>query len=192
MARVLAKFVAMAPLNTGTSRNDQATKDLFISNQLAFHTVGPWVNPTYAEAAKSGLKYDFVLIPGDEPGKFGGIRNYEMIGVAPGPNADLAFEFAAFLTEKAQMTRWAKLLSRYNANAAAMADPEVAALPLIKVSVAAAHGAMDLAAPYFVDAVPSCYNSTVIDYAAATADGDHTPEEGAAEMIAELNDCLAE
>jgi multiple sugar transport system substrate-binding protein len=193
MAEVLQKFVDMVPLNSGTSRNDQATKDLFISDQLAFHTVGPWVNPTYEEAAKSsGLNYDFVLIPGDEPGKTGGVRSYEMIGVAPGENQELAFEFAAYVTEKDQMARWAKLLSRYNANAAAMADPDVTSLPLIKVSVDAARGAMEVAAPYFVDSVPSCYNSTVIDYAAATADGEYTPEEGAQEMIAELNDCLAE
>ncbi|MET3925742.1 ABC transporter substrate-binding protein [Devosia sp. 2618] len=192
MTKVLQKFVDMVPLNTGTSRNDQATKDLFISNQLAFHTIGPWVNPTYAEAAKtSGLKYDFVLIPGDTAGKTGGVRSYEIVGVAPGPNEDVAFEFASFITEKTQMARWAKLLSRYNANAAAMADPEVSALPLIKVSVEAAHGAMNLAAPYFVDSVPSCYNSTVIDYASATSDGEYTPAEGAKEMIAELNDCLA-
>lgn len=192
MTKVLQKFVDMAPLNSGTSRNDQATKDLFISNQLAFQTIGPWVNPTYEEAAKkSGLKYDYVLIPGDQPGKTGGIRSYEMIGVAPGPHAKLAFEFAAYITDKAQMARWAKLLSRYNANAAAMAEPEVAALPLIKMSVAAAHGAMDLAAPYFVGSVPNCYNSTVIDIASATADGKNTPEQGAKEMISQLNDCLA-
>jgi multiple sugar transport system substrate-binding protein len=193
MTKTLGKFVDMALLNSGTSRNDQATKDLFISNQLAFHTVGPWVNPTYEEAAKtSGLKYDFVLIPGDEPGKTGGIRSYEMIGVAPGPNEDLAFQFAAYITEKNQMARWAKLLARYNANAAAMADPEVAALPLIKVSVDAAAGAMDVAAPYFIDTVPSCYNSTVIDIASATADEEYSPEEGAEMMISELTDCLAE
>jgi multiple sugar transport system substrate-binding protein len=192
MTKVLQKFVDMAPLNSGTSRNDQATKDLFISNQLAFHTVGPWVNPTYEEAAKtSGLKYDYVLIPGDQPGKTGGIRSYEIVGVAPGAHADLAFEFAAYVTEKAQMARWAKLLSRYNANAAAMAEPDVAALPLIKVSVDAAHGAMDIAAPYFVSSVPNCYNATVIDIASATADGNDTPEQGAREMIAQLNDCLA-
>ncbi|MDB5587160.1 MAG: carbohydrate transporter substrate-binding protein family [Devosia sp.] len=193
MTKVLQKFVDMAPLNTGTSRNDQATKDLFISNQLAFHTIGPWVNPTYEEAAKSsGLKYDFVLIPGDTAGKTGGVRSYEIVGVAPGPNEEVAFEFASFITEKTQMARWAKLLSRYNANAAAMADPEVSALPLIRVSVEAAHGAMDLAAPYFVDTMPSCYNSTVIDYASATTDGEYTPAEGAKEMIAELNGCLAQ
>ena len=191
MTKVLQKFADMAALTSGTSRNDQATKDLFISNQLAFHTVGPWVNPTYEEAAKtSGLKYDFVLIPGDEPGKTGGIRNYEIVGVSPGPNMDIAFEFATYITEKQQMVRWAKLLSRYNANAAAM--DEVSDLPLIKMSVEAVRGAMELAAPYFIDAVPSCYNSTVIDYASAAADGDYTPEEGAQEMIAELNSCLSQ
>lgn len=193
MATVLQKFVDLVSLNSGTSRNDQATKDLFISNQLAFHTIGPWVNPTYAEAAKSSdLKYDFVLIPGDTAGKTGGIRSYEIVGVAPGPNEDIAFEFAAYITEKNQMARWAKLLARYNANAAAMADPEVSALPLIKVSVDAAGGAMDVAAPYFVDSIPSCYNSTVIDYASATADGEYTPAEGAKEMVAALNECMAE
>jgi len=192
MAKVLQKFVDMGPVNSGTSRNDQATKDLFISNQLAFHTVGPWVNPTYEEAAKtSGLKYDFVLIPGDQPGKTGGIRSYEMIGVAPGRHADLAFQFAAYITEKAQMARWAKLLSRYNANSAAMAEPDVAALPLIKKSVEAAHGAMDVAAPYFVDSVPNCYNAAVIDAAATTADRKNTPEQGAKGLISQLNDCLA-
>jgi multiple sugar transport system substrate-binding protein len=193
MTKVLQKFVDMKGLNSSTSRNDQATKDLFISNQLAFHNIGPWVNPTYEEAAKtSGLKYDFVLIPGDTAGKTGGIRSYEMIGVAPGPHADLAFEFATYITEKNQMARWAKLLSRYNANAAAMADPEVSALPLIKVSVEAAHGAMDVAAPYFIGSVPSCYNSTVTDVASATADGEYTPEAGAKEMVKQLNECLAQ
>ena len=193
MTKVLQKFVDMKPLTSGTSRNDQATKDLFISDQLAFHTVGPWVNPTYEEAAKtSGLKYDFVLIPGDTAGKSGGIRSYEIVSVAPGKNTDIAFEFAAYITAKEQMTRWAKLLSRYNANAAAMADPEVSKLPLIEASVRAAHGATDVAAPYFQGTVPSCYNSTVVDYASAVADGEYEPADGAEQLIAELNECLAE
>ena len=58
-AKALQLFVDMKPLTSGTSRNDQATKDLFITNQLAFHVVGPWVDPTYRQAAQdSGLKYD--------------------------------------------------------------------------------------------------------------------------------------
>ncbi|RWR25917.1 extracellular solute-binding protein [Sinirhodobacter populi] len=192
MTKVLQKFVDMAPLTSGTSRNDQATKDLFISNQLAFHTTGPWNNPSYEAAAQaSGLKYDFTLIPGDTPDKKGGIRSYEIVGVGPGPHQDLSWEFAAYITDEAQMARWAKLLARYNANAAAMAEPDVASQPLIKASIAAAAGAMDVQPPYFQDSVPSCYNSTVIDIVSATADGEFTPEDGAKEMIGELNDCLA-
>ncbi|RAZ82793.1 ABC transporter substrate-binding protein [Cereibacter johrii] len=192
MTSVLEKFVAMQPLTSGTSRNDQATKDLFVTNQLAFHTIGPWVNPTYVEAAEnSGLKYDFVLMPGETADKHGGIKNFEIVGVAPGENLDLAFEFATYITAKEQMARWAKLLSRYNSNAAAMAEADVAALPLVARSVEAVEATMDVSPPYLIQPVPACYQSTVVDYVSATADGEFTPEEGAEEMIAELNDCLA-
>lgn len=192
MARTMQMFVDMAPMNSGTSRNDQATRDLFITNQLAFHVVGPWVNPTYAQAAAdSGLKYDFVLVPGAKEGDHGGIKSYEFVSVAPGPNREIAWKFATYITEKNQMARWAKLLSRYNANAAAMADPEVTALPLIVKSVEAVKYAMDVMPPYFVGAVPNCYRSIMTDMASAVADGEYTAEEGADELIAELNDCLA-
>ncbi|NDW04499.1 ABC transporter substrate-binding protein [Jiella pacifica] len=191
-AKVLQLFVDMAPLNSGTSRNDQSTKDLFITNQLAFHVVGPWVNPTYEQAAKeSGLKYDFVLVPGMKEGEHGGIKSYEIVGVAPGDHQKIAFEFAAYITEKNQMARWAKLLSRYNANAEAMADPDVAALPLIEKSVQAVKYAVDVMPPYFEGAYPNCYRSIVTDNAAMVADGDASPEEGAKELVEELNDCLA-
>ena len=192
MTEVLQMFVDMVPYNSGTSRNDQATKDLFIANQLAYHAIGPWVDPTYRQAAENGLNYDYVLLPSVRDGDHGGIKSYEIIGVAPGDNQEIAFEFAAYITEKQQMLRWAELLSRYNANAAAMADPAVAKLPLIARSVESVKYALDTTPPYFVQTVPNCYLSTVIDYASATADGEFTPEEGAEEMIEELNDCLAD
>lgn len=192
MARTMQMFIDMASVNSGTSRNDQATRDLFITNQLAFHVVGPWVNPTYAQAATdSGLKYDFVLVPGATADDPGGIKSYEFVSIAPGPNREIAWKFASYITEKNQMARWAKLLSRYNANAAAMADPEVTALPLIVRSVEAVKYAMDVMPPYFVGAVPNCYRSIMTDMASAVADGEYTAEEGAEELIAELNDCLA-
>ncbi|WP_425052832.1 ABC transporter substrate-binding protein [Psychromarinibacter sp. S121] len=193
MAKTLEIFVDMMEVGSGTSRNDQATKDMFISDQLAFHAVGPWVDPTYREAAEtSGLNYDFVLLPGVGEREHGGIKSYEIIGVAPGENQEIAFEFAAYVAEKNQMLRWAKLLSRYNANAAAMADPEVSDLPLIAQSVESVKYALDTKPPYFVGAVPNCYSSIVIDYSAAAADGDMEPAEAAEEMIAELNECLAD
>jgi multiple sugar transport system substrate-binding protein len=193
LSRTLQTFVDMAKLNSGTSRNDQATRDLFITNQLAFHTSGPWLNPTYAKAAaESGLKYDFVLLPGRTAGDHGGVRSYEFVGVAPGPNREIAWKFAAFITEKTQMARWAKLLSRYNANAAAMADPEVDALPLVKTSVEAVRYAMDVQPPYFVKPIPNCYRQAITDMASAVADEEYTPDEGAEELTDELNACLAE
>ncbi|MDR3372876.1 MAG: extracellular solute-binding protein [Ancalomicrobiaceae bacterium] len=193
MTKVLQKFIDMVPLNSGTSRNDQATKDLFIANQLAFHVVGPWVDPTYKQAAeKNGLKYDFQLVPGDTPDKHGGIKSYEIVGVSPGPHRDLAWEFATYITAKEQMGRWATLLARYNGNAAAMADPKVASQLLITKSVEAVKYAVDVQPPYFVGTVPSCYLATVVDIAAATADGKYTAAAGAKEMISQLNTCLAE
>ena len=191
-AKALQLFLDMKPLASGTSRNDQATKDLFITNQLAFHVVGPWVDPTYRQAAQdSGLKYDFVLVPGAGPDQYAGIKAYEILGVAPGKNADVAWQFAAYIADKPQMLRWAKLLSRYNANAAAMADPEVAKLPLIAKSVEAVKYGLDVKPPYFVGAYPNCYNSIVTDNAAAVADGKTTPADGAKSLVKDLNDCIA-
>jgi multiple sugar transport system substrate-binding protein len=191
-AKALQLFLDMKPLASGTSRNDQATKDLFITNQLAFHVVGPWVDPTYRQAAQdSGLKYDFVLVPGARSDQYAGIKAYEILGVAPGKNADVAWQFAAYIADKPQMLRWAKLLSRYNANAAAMADPEVAKLPLIAKSVEAVKYGLDVKPPYFVGAYPNCYNSIVTDNAAAVADGKTTPADGAKSLVKDLNDCIA-
>ncbi|AGT09912.1 extracellular solute-binding protein [Paracoccus aminophilus] len=191
--KLMQAFIDMAPLNSGTSRNDQATKDLFITNQLAFHVVGPWVDPTYKQASvDSGLKYDFVLVPGGKAGDHGGIKSYEIVGVAPGPNQDIAWQFATYITEKQQMLRWAKLLSRYNGNAAAMSDPEVAKLPLIEKSVEAVHYAADVMPPYFVGAYPNCYRSIMTDVSSGAADKEYTAEEGAKELISQLNDCLAQ
>lgn len=191
-AKALQLFVDMAPLTSGTSRNDQATKDLFITNQLAFHVVGPWVDPTYKQAATdSGLKYDFVLVPAAKEGDHGGVKSYEILSVAPGKNADIAWQFASYIAEKKQMLRWAKLLSRYNGNAAAMADPEVTSLPLVAKSVEAVKYALEVQPPYFVGAYPNCYKSIVTDNAAAVADGDMTPDEGAKDLTEQLNDCIA-
>jgi multiple sugar transport system substrate-binding protein len=153
--------------------------------------VGPWGNPSYEQAAKeSGLKYDYVLVPGGTAGDHGGIKSYEIVGVAPGPNKAIAWKFAAYITEKKQMARWAKLLSRYNANAAAMKDPDVAALPLIEKSVEAVKYAVDVMPPYFAGNVPNCYRTAMTDMASAAADGQYKAEDGAKELIANLNDCL--
>jgi len=190
-AAALKMFKDMKSYTSGTSRNDQATKDLFISNQLAFHIVGPWVDPTYEQAAKqSGLQYDYVLVPGITPEQHGGIKGYEFIGVAPGKNADVAFAFAAYITDKNQMLRWAKLLSRFNANQAAMSDPSVMSQSLMKMTISAVANAHFNMPPYFVGSFPNCYRQILTDKAAAVADGDMSPQDGAKDAVESLNKCL--
>jgi multiple sugar transport system substrate-binding protein len=192
-AKTAELFVKMKPYSTGTAAGDQATRDLFISNQLAFYINGPWANPPFEQAAKnSGLKYDWVLIPGIREGEYGGIQGYEFIGVAPKKNAKLAWEFAAYVTEKKQMIRWAAALGRYNSNQAALADPSVASHPLLAITNKAAKNALFNKPPFFSGVYPSSYWSAITDNASAIADGDTTPEKGAKELVDELNEILSD
>jgi len=46
--------------------------------------------------------------------------------------------------------------------------------------------------PYFVGTYPNCYRQILTDKAAAVADGDLSPEDGAKAVVDELNKCLAE
>lgn len=186
-------FLDTADLNSGTNVNDQATTDLFISNQLAFIVNGPWVNPRFEQAAaETGLKFDRVLVPGKEPGTFGGVQGYEFIGVAPKEHADVAWEFAAFVTEKTQMIPWAAALGRYNANIASLQDPSVAEHPLLKVTYEAAKHALYNKPPFFQGTFPNAYWSAITDNAGMVADGDIAPSEAGEELVKELNDILAD
>jgi multiple sugar transport system substrate-binding protein len=131
-------------------------------------------------------------VPGISAGQYGGIKGYEFLGIAPGKNAKTALEFAAYITDKDQMVRWAKLLSRYNANAAAMSDPSVMSLSLMKMTKDAVINAHFNMPPYFVDPYPNCYRQLLTDKAAAVADGDMAPNDGAKDLIDSLNKCLSE
>lgn len=187
-------FIAkLAPHSTGTSIWDQATTDLFISNELAFSLNGPWLNPALEKAVEaSGLKYDWVLVPGPEAGKHGGVKGYEFLGVAPNDNADLAFEFAAYVAEKKQMVRWAAALGRYNSNDEVMADPSVASHPLLAITNEAVSHSLFNKPPFFVAAYPSDYWQAMVDNSNAVIDGDMSAVEAAAETIEALNAILEE
>ncbi|OQP86522.1 sugar ABC transporter substrate-binding protein [Rhizobium rhizosphaerae] len=183
----------LKPFSTGTNVNDQATRDLFISNELAFYVNGPWVNPPLEQAAKaSGLKYDWVMVPGATEGKKAGVQGYEFIGVAPKANAKLAFEFAAFVTEKQQMIRWAAALGRYNSNVESLADPSVSGNPLLAATAQSARTALYNKPPFFLGTFPNSYWSAITDNASAVADGQMTPDEAATDLVEELNEILAD
>ncbi|OLP61594.1 sugar ABC transporter substrate-binding protein [Xaviernesmea oryzae] len=192
-AKTAEFFQKLKPFSTGTNINDQATRDLFISNELAFYINGPWVNPPLEQAAKaSGLKYDWVMVPGATEGKKAGVQGYEFIGVAPKANSKLAFEFAAFVTEKQQMTRWAAALGRYNSNVESLADPSVSSNPLLAATYESAKTALYNKPPFFLGTFPNSYWSAITDNASAVADGDMKPDEAASELIEQLNEILAD
>ena len=86
--------------------------------QTRLHRHGPVDGPNLQEAAKnSGLDYDYVLIPGATADNKGGVKGTEFIGFAPnGKNLDLAWEFATYICDEPQLTRWGQALGRYNSN----------------------------------------------------------------------------
>ena len=192
LAATTQYMVDIKPYSTDASDDDQVTKDLFISDKLAFLPGGPWINPIFEKAAKeSGLKYDWVLIPGKETGKPAGVKGYELIGVAPNAHADIAWQFAAYVAEKKQMARWAAALGRYNSNDEALADPSVVSNPLLKSTVEAAKNAIFNRPPFFVKAYPADYFSVLLDDVAAIMDGDESPADGAAAAVEDLNADIA-
>ena len=119
-------------------------------------------------------------------------RYFTKTYVAPKKNAKLAWEFAAYVTEKKQMIRWAAALGRYNSNQAALADPSVASHPLLAITNKAAKNALFNKPPFFAGVYPSSYWSAITDNASAIADGDATPEKGAKELVDELNEILSD
>jgi len=194
LAQALAMLIDLKSYSSGTSEDEQVTKDLFITNQLAFVVNGPWVNPIFEQAAKeSGLKYDRVLVPGVKEGAYGGVKGFELIGVAPKENAKIAWEFAAFVAEKQQMTRWAAALGRFNSNDAALAEPEIASHPLLAITNEASKHAIFNRPPFFIKPYPADYFSVLLDGVADAVDGGHDDVRQLAENIIDnLNALIAE
>ncbi len=189
-ARALEVIAQMEPYSSGTSLWDQATNDLFTSGELAFSLNGPWANPGYEKAAEanSDFRYDWVLVPGPEAGSSGGVQGYEMIGIAPGENAEIAFNFVMHVVEKEQMVRWASELGRYNSNQAAL--DAVGENSLLEITAAAIPGSLYNRPPFFEGVYPADYYQTMVDFAQEVVGGDMTAEEAAAATVEALNELL--
>lgn len=181
------KFLEAAKAyGTENGDQDQATTDLFLSNKLAFIVTGPWMDPTYKAAKENnGLDYDYVLIPGATPDNKGGVRGTEFIGFAPNnKNFDLAWEFATYICDEPQLTRWGEALGRFNANNAAIAK---VTNPLLAITFEAAKSSLFERPPHFVEAYPGNYYQVLQDNLAQITTGVFTPETGAADLITQLN-----
>jgi multiple sugar transport system substrate-binding protein len=147
------------------------------------------MNPTF-EAAKAGngLDYDYVLIPGATADNKGGVKGTEFIGFAPnGKNLDLAFEFAAYICDEPQLTRWGEALGRYNSNNVAISKVNN---PLLAITTEAALSSLLERPPHFVEAYPGNYYQALQDNLAQITTGVFTPEDGAADLITQLNDTI--
>ncbi len=174
---------------TENGDQDQATTDLFLSNKLAFVVTGPWMDPTFKAAKEtSGLDYDYVLIPGSTADNKGGVKGTEFIGFAPnGKNLDLAWEFATYICDEPQLTRWGQALGRYNSNNVAIS---MVSDPLLAITTEAALSSLLERPPHFVDAYPGNYYQALQDNLAQITSGVFTPEAGAADLITQLNDTI--
>lgn len=189
-AQAMEFMLKTKPYAAASSIFDQATTDLFISNKLAFFINGPWANPEFEAAkAKSGLDYDWTLIPGATPDQKGGVQGTEFLGVAPNKHADLAWEFVTYICDEPQMTRWAQALGRYNSNEASLAKVQH---PLLETTKQAAASSLFNWPPFFVKSYPANYAQAIVDSVSAIYEGKLSVEEGSASLIDELNSVLEE
>lgn len=184
-AKMMQFILDTKPYRTDVGNDDQAAVDLFISGKLAFLNSGPWTDVPLKAAKEAGkLNYDYVLTPGLEAGQYGGITGIEIIGLAPNENIDLAWEFVTYICDEPQMTRWAKLLSRYNSNLKTLEQIDT---PLMNITVEAAKHAFIIQPPLFVHAYPSKYFQVWMDNVAAIDEGKMTLEEGVSKLTTDLN-----
>lgn len=170
---------------------DTAATDLIVTNQVGFLSMGPWLAPTLEEAvAESGLEYDAVQIPGQTPSDFGGVRGGEFTPVMPGPNVEMAWKWAAYVSDAPQTARFAAQLGRYLANDQALQDPEVQANWLVQLTAKAFGDAID-EGPFMMQ-VAAGWGQPEIDYGTLVWEGEMEPGEAAEAMITEMNAILAE
>jgi multiple sugar transport system substrate-binding protein len=178
----------------GTDVNtfDQIATDLFMTDKMAFINQGPWFYVQMEEAKKQNvnLDYDYVLIPGQTAERKGGIMGGEFIAIMPGPTADAAWKWAAYLTDGPQMTRLAAVLGRFVGNEVALQDPEVQKNSMVQLTAEATQQAV-IELPLFVK-LPENYLNPVSDYGLLVAQGKLTPEEAAAQAIQAINTSLQE
>jgi multiple sugar transport system substrate-binding protein len=178
------------PYCVGSFMYDTATSDLFMTDQLAFVSMGPWLAPTLEEAvASQGLEYDAVQIPGETESWKGTIRGGEFTGICPTDNVDAAWKWASFISDYPQEAKWAAGIGRLMANDKALAQPEVQENWLVQLTGAAFNTAID--ETLFMKKVATGFGQPEVDYGSLVDTGSMEPAQAAEEMIPAINDILA-
>lgn len=186
---MMKTMLALKPYQVDLGNGDQATLDLFLQNKLAYFTSGPWSDVPLREAKKAGkIDYDYILVPGKTAENPGGAGGIEAIYLSPNKNFDLAYEFAAYIADEPQMTRWAKLLNRFNSNEKTLAQIDD---PLMDITKKSYDSILTFYTPAFVQQYPPQYYQILIDTTTAVMKGEMTPEEGTKVLLQKLNEAIA-
>jgi multiple sugar transport system substrate-binding protein len=187
LAETLEFLKSIQPEGAPVDAIDQAATDLFLGNEMAFLVQGPWLDPTLKEA--SGLKYDFVPMPGAQSGKTGGVRGGEFLTVPAGTaHPAEAWQLVQYLSDTAQTARFAAGLGRLVANDAALATPEVQANVLVKTTATAFPSAVDETP--LMQKLPANFQQPIGDAVAAVGSGSLDPAAAGQQIIEGLNQSL--
>jgi multiple sugar transport system substrate-binding protein len=190
-AQLFEYMLSLKPYTAEPFMPDTAATDLFVTNQVAFVSMGPWLAPTLEEAVtESGLAYDAIQIPGQTSEEFGGVRGGEFTPVMPGDNVEAAWKWAKFVSDSPQTSRFASELGRYLANDRALAQPEVQENWLVQLTATAFNDAIDEGP--FMKQVAAGWSQPEIDYGTLVYEEQMEPQEAAEQMIAEMNEILSE
>lgn len=181
----------IAPYCSDVGLWDQAAKDLFVSGEIAYYLMGVWEDPNIETYAEEGLlNFDRIPVPGQTSATYGGINSGEFVGITDTDNSDIALEFAAYITDAAQLSRMTEI-GRFAYNLTAMETEGAQANDLIRACVeATSNGGMNDAV-YF-DGFNNACRTPFAEGATAVINGDKTAQEAAAETIAAVNGIIAE
>jgi ABC-type glycerol-3-phosphate transport system substrate-binding protein len=188
-AQIAAAYDMMktiAPYCSSVGLWDQAAKDLFFDNQMAFYLMGIWEDPSIVQAEQNNrLRFDRIPVPGQSADRYGGINSGEFVGITTKDTSGMGFEFAKYLCDEPQARRVAEGIGRFTYNEKAMTGDKIMTNPLIAASLEAVKGGMPDAV-YFQPFVIGT-RKVFADGAADVVGGKKTAATAAAETIDGVN-----
>ena len=185
LVRTFETIQAVSKYTTSLSYSDEASKEAFKTNKLAFTIEGPWNVEGYDA---SGVNYDIVPVPAlVEGGKTGGMRGWDAVyGVDSGDPVknELIANWLFYITDYAQQKTWVSYVGRPVLRQDVMSDPDTQTLEVAAVSGVAQLGGITQM-DFFRSNV--FWPSVIADISEDVRLGNLTPEEAAVKMVDEIN-----
>lgn len=180
---------AIEPYVSSVGPSDQASKDLFVGNEMAYYVDGPWTDISFRE---SDVNYDYALIPGSTENNHGGRSGYELMAVGTTKNQDLAYELGKKLVDKDSMLRWAEVDQRFFANNIAAQAAIDSGSAIMKAVMDARQYSIPVQLPYFKEPYPADFFSPVMEYVNDAFEGNVDYLKGAQEAVDAMDEILEE